>query len=511
MGVAQKTARTVLIVLIINILSRALALIASSMITAFYGATAQTSAYSFSIVITNTITTVIGTALTTAVIPIFIELLEGQNKDRAYKFINDTISLTVLVGLILTLIGILIAPVIASGVREDSYEFAIYSIRVMLPAIIFISLFFVFSGVLQSRGRFYMPAMVSIPSSLVNMVYILTMSKLFGIRGLVVATLTGFALQALILIPSMVQTGFRFRISCDYRNPDVIRIFKLTGPVLIGVCAYQINLLTNSSIAFSYNSEKYVVLNYMQNLGIQVILTLIYAITSVMYPKLSTYAANNDITGFKNSFFIVIKVIILLLLPITVGFVLLSTPIVDMIYGYKEFKTEDVLLGSEIFSLYAVGIIGIGFKEIIDRAFYSLKNTKIPAYNGVLIMIVNIGLSFGLVQYLGLKGIALAYSIAALVGGITLIYLIRKKIGKIDTQSLVITLIKTVAACVMMGIAVIVTGEYLQNTGVTLTKWGSLIALLIQVAIGILVYSLSLLVLRVKEFSDIIKNVLLNK
>ncbi|MGE4283451.1 MAG: murein biosynthesis integral membrane protein MurJ [Clostridia bacterium] len=507
MGVAHKTAKTVLIVLIINMFSRAVALVASSMITAFYGATAQTSAYSFAIVVTNTVTTVIGTALTTAVIPIFIELMENRGKERAYKFINDTISLTVLMGLLLTVVGAVAAPYIVSGVRESSFEFAVYSIRLMLPAIIFISLFFVFSGVLQASGKFYMAAMVSIPSSFINIVYIVTMSNLFGIKGLVAATLTGFAIQALILIPAMKRAGFVFRLSFDYKSEDIIRIFRLAGPVIIGVCAYQINLLTNSSIAISYNSEKYVILNYMQNLGIQVILTLIYAITSVMYPKLAAYAASKDMEGFKKNLSLIIKAVVLLLLPVTVGFILLSVSLIDIVYGYKKFGVEDVQMGASIFSLYAIGIIGIGFKEIIDRAFYSIKNTKIPAYNGVFIMVVNIVLSFILVQYMGLRGIALAYSIAALAGGAALIILVQKNIGGIGLGNILIIALKAFAACVVMGFAVIAVGSVLQLTGLDSSKVGELICLMIQSGVGAVVYGFCLYILKVQEFMTL-KNII---
>jgi len=507
METAQKTAKTVLMVLIINVLSRALALIAGSMITAYYGATAETSAYAFAIKVTEIVTTIIGTALTTAVIPMFIDFMENKDMNRSYRFINNTISLTVITGLIIIAAGLIVSPLLAGFSNEDNYEFTVYAVRVMMPAIIFISLFYIFSGVLQARGNFFMPAMVSLPSSLINITYLLLLSRYFGTKGLVVSSLTGFAMQALILVPSLRKVGFRYTWTFDLKDPDIMRIFKLTGPVFIGVFAYQINVLINILIAMSYNSEKYIVLSNMQNLGIQIVFTLTYAITSVMYPRLSTYAANKNMDEFKQSLSTVLKTGILLFLPITVGFILLSFPIVDIIYGYGEFNSGDVLLGAGIYSLYAIGVIGVSYKEIIDRAFYALKNTKIPAYNGVLIMVVNITLSFILVRFMGLKGIALAYSIAMLTGGAVLIYLIRREIGKFQLSDIFVVALKSAAACVIMGIAVNGAGRLLQHFDIFSGKTGRLIEMLVQVFIGVLVYGFCLLLFRVKEFTNTMKSI----
>jgi len=506
MKAVQKTARTVFMVLIINVLSRGLALVANSMITAYYGATGETSAYAFALKVTEIVTTIIGTALTTAVIPIFIELLENEGRNRANNFINNIISLTVVIGLILVLAGVAVSPLLAMFAEAENRDFTVYSIRVMLPAIIFTSLFFIFSGVLQANGNFFMPAMVSLPSSLINITYLILFSGLFGTRGLVAATLLGFAMQALFLVLPMRKTGFHFGWSFHVKDPDIMRIFKLIGPVFIGVFAHQINVLVNVMIAMSSNSEKYVVLSNMQNLGIQVVFTLTFAVTSVMYPKLSAYAANHNIAEFKRSLSTVLKSGILLFLPITVGYILLSFSIVDIIYGYGEFTAQDVLLGSDIFSLYAVGVLGVSFKEIIDRAFYALKNTKIPAYNGLFIMFINITLSFIFAKYWGLRGVALAYSVAMLTGGGVLMYFIRKEVGQFRLSDILAVALKSMIACVVMGIVVVGTGRFIQGYGFISGKTGRLAGMMVQVLMGVLSYGFCLFLLRVQEFREILKS-----
>ena len=511
MEAAKKTAKTVLVVMIINLLSRALALFANALITAYFGATSATSSYSFALSVTNIITTIIGTALTTAVIPIYLSTMEEGGKKRADEFINNTLSLTVLIGLALMAVGMLLAPYIANLSTSGDKGFSLYAIRMMMPAIIFISVGFIFSGVLQAKGDFYSPAMISLPSSIINILYIVVLSGLYGMHGLVVATLTGFLVQALYLVWPMVKKGFRFFVSFHYNNPDIRRIFKLTGPVIIGVAAYQINMLTNNSIAYSFNSEKFIILSNMQNLGIQIVLTLVLASTSVIYPKLTACAVKKDYSGFATGLHTAVNTAVLILVPLSVGFWVLSYDIVDVVYGYGKFGPNDVAMGAQIFSLYAIAVLGIGLKEICDRAYYSLNNTKTPAYNGVLIMAVNIVLSVILVRIWGFNGIAFAYSVAALIGGFTVYTLVMQYIKQHLWGDFFKILIKSALAAAVMFLCI--KGVVLLEGYLPLPE-GKLVViagLLVKVAIGVLTYFITLYLLRTKEVSELLTSFGLKK
>ncbi|MCI8485454.1 MAG: hypothetical protein HFH41_14120, partial [Lachnospiraceae bacterium] len=353
----QNGVKTVSVVVVINVFARALALLAGIMVTSFYGATVQTSAYSYALNLTNIITTIIGTALTTSVVPIYTDIRESHGIGRATKFVNNTMSLTILVGGILMVLGMLTAPLTAYFAKDGDYSFAVYSIRVMMPAVVFISLSYIFSGVLQSHNHFYVAAMISLPSSLVNVGYMLLFSRFFGVWGLTVAALLGFFVQAVFLLVPLKRMGFGLGVSCQWKNEDIKRIFVMTAPVIIGVCAYQINLLTNSAIAMAYDAEKYIVLNNMQNLGVQIVMTLVLAVMSVVYPKLSLLVAQKDRKGFYDYFTTAINSLILLLLPISFAFAVLSPQIVDAVYGYGEFGSADVMLGAGVFALYGISVL----------------------------------------------------------------------------------------------------------------------------------------------------------
>ncbi len=498
----SKLAGVTLAVMIINVLSRGIALVANSAVTATFGANALTGAYSFAITLAGIITTVIGTTLTTSVIPIYTDLREKTDEKRTNSFLNNTFSLTVIVSLALILICSLLAPVIASIAGKGDLEFSAFAIRVLLFSILFMSLFYIFSGILQANGRFFLAASVSIPSSMCSMLYIMTLSEKFGIHGLVFATLTGYFVQAAILLPAMPKTGWRFKLSFSYKNEDMYKIFAVIAPVIVGICAHQVNILANSSIAFRYDVENYVVLNNAQNLGVQIVLTMTLAVASVVYPKLSFFSAKEDNKSFTDCLVATMNGIILLLVPLSFGFFIYGEKFIDLIYGYGKFTSENVKLGGSIFSIYAVGILGLGFKEITDRAFYARKNQKESAFNGVVIMAVNIILSIILVKPFGLRGIAAAYSAAALTGGINIIVRFRKKYKDLPLKPLIIAFAKAFAASAAMAAVIYVLRAVIPFPE---GKSGVLLEIAVPAICGMVVYGIILILLKTKEINNFIK------
>ena len=497
----NKIAKTAVIVLIINILSRGLALIANSFITSKIGVNDLTGAYSYALTLSNILTTIIGTTLTTSVLPIYTDLRENHTIDRANSFINNTISLTVIVSAVIIFLINIIAPYVSALAGNSATPYGAFAIRVLVVSILFIALYYIFSSLLQANNKFYLAAMVSLPSSMASIIYLVFLSDKGGIYGLTIATLFGFFLQAAFLVPSLKSTGFKFKLSINYKNEDMFKIFKVVAPVIVGVCAYQINMLTNGSIAFSYDPDRYIVLNNAQNLGIQIIMTLVLAVSSVIYPKLSHHAAKGNTEDFKNHLTTTLNSMILLLIPLSFAFYIFSYEIIDLIYGYGKFTEEYLILGSDVFKMYSFAFLGIGFKEICDRAFYSLNNTKTSAYNGVVIMAVNIILSFILVKHLGLPGIAVAYSVASLIGGINILVLFKIKNNQLEIKAMAITLIKSLIGCVIMTVAVI----FIKRIDFGADKLGVILKLLASGAAGVIVYALSLMVLKTKEINILIK------
>ncbi|HHW30929.1 MAG TPA: murein biosynthesis integral membrane protein MurJ [Clostridiaceae bacterium] len=510
----KSTAKSIGIVMIITVFSRLLSLVSSMVYITYYGISLEMDIYSYAIQLPNIIFTSLGSALAYIVIPIFAGYIGTDQKDRAFKFADNVITISSLFTLILSITGIIVAPAILAltRFRDQGYDFALISVRIMFPVMIFYGLSFIFQGMLQSFGNYNMPALISVPSSLTVILYVYIFGSRFGIKGLLVATFIGLMFQALILVPSIWRAGYRYKPSVQFGNKDVKEALRLAPAVVVSASAYQLNMLFNTTLSANFK-DTVSIMTTVQNLVLYAILAFVYSVTSVVFPKLTMMAARNDMEGFKNNLLNVINLIIYFLVPATAGFIAVSRQLFDLLYGWGRVTAGNVSLAGSFLALYALGITGIGIKEVIDRAFYSLKDTKKPAINGVIIMTVNVIASLTLIKladFFGLPkafGIPAGYSVSAITGAIVLIRMIKKKIGNFGGKEVTLTYIKIVAASVIMFIAIIPISHMVNSyaTGSTVLHKG--IRLMVPTVVGALVYFTATYFLKVQQVTNIISGI----
>ena len=223
-----------------------------------------------------------------------------------------------------------------------------------------------------------------------------------------------------------------------------------------------------------------------------------------MYPILSKLASENNIVEFKRSLLRNIDIVVIVMLPIMIGIMILSTPIVKILFEQGSFNSHDTYLTSTALFYYSVGIVAVGIRDITSRAFYSLQDTKTPVKNAVIAVFINMICSIILVKVLGIGGLALSASISSILGALLLILDLRKKIGNLGLKSSILTFIKCSIASIIMGILVI------NSYNIVLNFSTDIIALIISVFIGIFTYYIMNIILRVDEVL-IITNQIKNK
>ena len=474
-------------VMLIMIFSRLLSLLSVQIYMAFYGASdAYLNIYSYAISVPNIIFTCFGTALSTVVIPIYAGYIAKGNEGRAKAFGDTILSVTSVFTVGLIFLGIAISPFLPRLTNLGDYSFSVKALMVMMPAMLFYGLNYIFQGMLQSHGKYGWPAFVSVPSSLIVILYVFLLGDKFGVWGLLLATLLGLSLQAFILIPPLYKTGYRFKASFDLKNPDMKEALRMTGPVLIGVSAYQLNMLYNTTMIAKFPGMV-TLLTYVQNLTLYLVLAFAYSITAVIYPRLTSFAAVDDMASYKETLRGILKTVIILLVPVTFGFLAVRTELLELITKWGKVTSEEVGSAAGLLAMYSVGILGLGMKEILDRAFYAVKETKLPAINGFIIMAVNISLSLVLIRFMGAYGLPLAYSVASLVGTAILLICLKRKIGKFGEGVLAVFL-KSVISSVIMFILVTIISRTLAASlsGDTLSL--RIIRLMIPVVSGVVIY-----------------------
>ncbi|HBQ85681.1 MAG TPA: murein biosynthesis integral membrane protein MurJ, partial [Syntrophomonas sp.] len=144
------------------------------------------------------------------------------------------------------------------------------------------------------------------------------------------------------------------------------------------------------------------------------------------------------------------------IIPMAVGLIILRVPIVRFVYERGAFTAEATELTALVLLFGSIGLIGVGMREIVARAFYALKDTITPMINGIIAMIVNVALLFIFVGWLnwGVAGMAFASSCSFIFAGVLLTILLRRKIGSIGLRGVLDSLWRSCASAAMMAIAI---------------------------------------------------------
>ena len=218
-------------------------------------------------------------------------------------------------------------------------------------------------------------------------------------------------------------------------------------------------------------------------------------------------SAAEDTKAFKISIKKTLNIILMFIIPICVGTLVLSGPIVKLLFERGKFNESDTIMTANILMVYIISILAFSLRNVISRAFYSLHDTKTPMINGAIAIVFNIVLNIVLSKYMGYIGLAIATTIAAYIGLVIFLVTLRKRIGSFDGKSILATAIKSIISAAIMGIVTSICYNQLANVlGVGLIS--QVIHLGLSILVGVVVYAMSIFILKVEETQivlDIIK------
>ncbi|MBE7037499.1 MAG: murein biosynthesis integral membrane protein MurJ [Ruminococcaceae bacterium] len=450
----------------------------------------------------------LGTAVTAAFIPIYNEFLQKGEKEKAYNFSNAFITLVSVVTLFMVVIGCIfssfVVKIIAGGLDFEKLNLASQLVKILFPAIFTTGIAFCFVGILQSDGEFVIPAMMSLVSNLFLILYLVFIKDRFGVFGIAIAMLVSYILQIVIQIPSLKKMGYKLKLKNPIGDDAIKRVCLLALPIIVSAWVQPINAMININLASSLNNGAAVpALDYANKLYIILVGVFTYTITNLTFPSLSRLVAADEKEKYADVVRKSVKYVIFIIGPVMAGFILMSEPIIRVFYERGAFDAFSTNLTSVALTFYSIGMIGFGINEVMNKAFYSLKDGKTPMRAAVLGIVINISMSIILVAFFrkGLWALALSASVSANVTGFLLLYLLHKRVSNILKKDLLVSIIKTLLSILIMSIVVVL----VKHLCIDLNKY---FALLIPALSGAVVYVLMCVILKNEEFFDIIKTLL---
>lgn len=449
----------------------------------------------------------LGGGLQTTLVPIFAEVKRKYGREGKNNFYSNIMSITLVITLaLMALVFVLARPyvkLLAVGFEGRVFDAVVYLLRLGLPMIVFLSFTYVSNAYLQSDQVYGPHALMGIPYNFIFIIYLLV-QKNPSVTGLMVCTLVASSSQFFIQIPALRERGLKYKFRPQIHDEHISETFKLVMPIILSSAVYQLNMLIDRSLASKLVEGSVSSLGYASKVNTMVISVFVVAITSVVFPKLAKAVEERDVKKTGDLFESSMSLVALVVLPATVGMMILSTPIVKVLFERGRFDETATILTSGALLFYAPGLIGQSFRMTLENMYYSMKDTRTPMITGMISVGINILLNFLLIGFLAHRGLALATAISSLFSAVTLYVLLRKKVA-FNEANVLINMAKMALASLVMGVftrliydAIIVfaVGRGMQA-----------LMLLVTIALSVIIYILACKALRVREVHLLIETV----
>ena len=489
-----------------TLLSKVLGLARDSLLTAFFGAGIESDAFNTASTIPTTLfDVVIGGVISATFIPVFNSIMAEKGKKDAMGFVNKFVTLIVCITVLISIAGILLRePLVrfmASGYEREKQTLAANLTAIMFPMIIFTGLAFSFVGLLQSFGEYNIPSVISLVSNAAIILYYVTLGKHFGIYGLAVTMIIAWSLQFLIEVPWIKKFGVRFRPDFRFKDKYIFQAIKLAGPMLIATWVQPLYTIVNQRLASNIDSA---VTYIQQSSRLYLIVTGVvsFVVTNLIFPKLAQAIADKRNDDAKQLFSTSVRVMFIVIMPLMTAFMILSEPVAQIIYGHGKMTGEGVRAISTLLKYYSIGMVGLAINEVLSKTFFSMQNSRVPMRNSILSMAVNIVLAYILFRFMQANGLALATACGSLCNAaFNAISMIRTHPGMLNKGDAV-TALKGIAATAVMAAAVYLV--YMLVSPHFSGLAGSFVICAAAGGVGISVYAVCVIVLRVKEITQLL-------
>ena len=502
-------------VMVITLLGKVMGLYRDHLLAVHYGTGMVASAfYTASRIPRVFFDAVFASAISACFIPVFSEYLESGGKKKAFAFSRGFLTVIGLVTLVLTAAGTVfsggLVSLFADGYNAETAALAASLTRIMFPTVFFTGLAFSFVGILQSLDEFRIPALISAVSNAVIILYFWTMDGRFGVYGLSVAFLIGWALQAFVQLPALKKKGFSYRPVWDVRSEGMKKVFALMGPVMVSTWVQPINLTINSKFgSHLYDGAGVSAIEYATNLYLVIAGVFILSITNVIFPKLSRLAAGDKGNAFLDTIRSTLHASLFFVLPMSAGLMVVARPLISFVYGGGEFDDFSVQITSSALGWVSLGMAGYAVQNILSRAYFAKQSGKVPLIAGAVSIGANILLCMALTDTLAVSGLAIASAVSSTVYALLLLLPMQRGGQKVLDGKFGMDLLKMLLATLAMAAAAALTLHL--TGGLVAGKAGQLVTLGLGAAAGVAVYFVLTTLLRLEEATltaSIVKQVL---
>jgi putative peptidoglycan lipid II flippase len=450
--------KAALVIVGATLVGRLLGLVRDIVVAHFFGAQAQTDAFFLGYKVPYLLTLMVSGALTATFIPLFSYRLATNRKREAWDLsinIGNIIALVlVAVSVVLVVIAPWFIPLIGPGLSDETTAQGVFLFRILMIGFVFEGLTGLVVGMLNSLRRFALAAFAPAVGTVVVLVITVAFAGRVGITALAVGSVAGWVVGLAVLFPGLRGEGIRYRPRIDWHDPGVREVGGMVWPILLGSAVGKVSVFIIQLLGSYLEEGAISSLNYADKLFQLPLGLFVAGITVPIFPLLSEQVAAKAPERVKATLDFALRLMGFLLIPATVGIILLRYPLIGLLLEHGEFTADDTSRTAWALLFLCLGLYAYAGRDTVTRVFYAYHDTRTPVKISVLTVAITIGLAYLLMQFLGVGGLTLGMSVALIINFLVLMWLLRRRIGVIGLMRTATSLLRVLGASAVMGVAV---------------------------------------------------------
>ncbi|HUS94737.1 MAG TPA: murein biosynthesis integral membrane protein MurJ [Patescibacteria group bacterium] len=462
--------RAVAVLAIGNVVSRILGLLREIVKSNMFGTSDLLAAYTVAVLVPMTLFNLIsgGEMVSSSLVPVFSDYAAKEKRPELWRVVSILLSLATIILILLVILVELLAPLIAflAGARNFSdpllIPVTVQMMRLATPAVLFLSIASILTGVLLSLKRFTLPAFTTAVFN--GTIVVVTLLRPDKISSLVWGLLLGSILQVLMLLPGL-RDG-KFRLDFNWRHSAIRRIIILYTPIVLGLLVNQIAIWISYNLAITTGDNSVTYMTYATTLYQFPLGLVVTALSVATLPTLSRLAsayqlavenhapdAAEKLNDYKETLAGGLRLVIVLGIPAAVGLFVLAQPIIALLLEHGAFTAADTEITARVLRIYLIGLGFAAVDQMLVFASYARKDTWRPALVGVISIIIYVATAALLLKPLGLLSLMVADAVKHIVHTAIMLLIFQRQLGGLAGYRIAPSLFKSIIAALITGIA----------------------------------------------------------
>ncbi|EKD79502.1 MAG: integral membrane protein MviN [uncultured bacterium] len=474
--------------------SRLVGLVRDNLFAKYFGASEILDVYHAAFKVPDFIFNIIVLgALSASFVPVLIERRTQGGEAEANRLASAVMNVVGVGVVVFALVAVWLADPLAHWLMIErspqQQADTAHLMRIMLVSVVCFGVSNVFAGMLQASRRWLIFSLAPILYNVGIIVGIVWFYDWFGLAGLGYGVVLGALLHLVIQAVAVFTHGFRYQLV--WSVPGVQTILRLMPPRAIALGIAQLNIAIIAVLALRLPEGSLAIWTWADNLQHVPINMVGVSLALSAFPVFAQALAEQDTAKFRKVFSENFRRLLFLIIPVSVAILLLRAQLVRIIlgsFGSGAFDWDATVITAQVLGIFAVALFAQASIPLLARSFFAHHDTRTTLFVSVGSLVLNVVLAYGLMDYLGLYGLAFAFSISSLVNMLLLLLFLRIKFGDLDDATIIRSIWRIIIASIALGLIIHGMKYFVANFVDMHTFIGIFIQTAASVAAGGLVY-----------------------